>query len=396
MNWLIGLLVLSAAGPQGIQLSKGPGSHREASLSAPKDSTSFVDDAFVDRAVSAFKARPASERARILGAALAAVEAIDDPYTASLRSFATRARPDAKSTIGKLPWKDAVAAEASGDAPLYENLPFPASNQYRFGFRTVVPVAAGRKGHQSKPAVAPDHEQLRALLRGFPADTDLVLAGVMRALDNDRAADRFACFLECWRDGDDSFYRALDRTAGTQGSVFFFDAMLDDYLRSFVPASHRDGKELRRSNDAAHDAVHTAFLGYRQYRGFREAIAMALVLPPSVGLPGVLSRYESAQQAGEYNLREQVDILLRIHGQDIGKVVAGVTATAPPLPEHLWTEAYSPFPAFSEFYHSSLQETEAMDGDSDALLADQHERRNKIAARIAKAARAALAANGVQ
>lgn len=394
MNWLISVLVLAAAEPQDVQLKSGAGLTREASLDSPAESAPFVDDAFVDRAVRSFKTRSTSERGRILTAVRAAVAAIDDPYLVSLRPFADRARQGLRSKIGRLPWKDPAAAEASGDAPLYEDLPFPVANVYRFGFRSIVPADPEVRSRRKQPAVASDDEQLRALLRGFPPDLDLIVAGLMSALDNDPAADRFACFLECWRNGDESFYRALDRTSGTQGSVFFFDAMLDDYLRGFVPRSHRDAK-LLRSNDAAHDAVHTAFLGYRQYRAFREAVAMALVLPPSVGLPAVLARYEAPAGEGLYNLREQIDILLRIHGQDVNEIIAGVTSKAPPLPDHLWTEAYSPFAGFREFYRPSLEETEELDGDSEGLLADQHRRRSKVAVRIAQAARSTLAAAGI-
>ena len=82
--------------------------------------------------------------------------------------------------------------------------------------------------------------ELRALLRGFLPDQDLALASMLRELDHDRGADEFSSVLEEWRDGDESFYRALDRTAGTQDSVFFYDAMLGDFIARCVPEDSAD------------------------------------------------------------------------------------------------------------------------------------------------------------
>ena len=40
--------------------------------------------------------------------------------------------------------------------------------------------------------------------------------------------------LETWRNGSESFYHALDRTAGTEESVFFYDAMLGDFIKKKI------------------------------------------------------------------------------------------------------------------------------------------------------------------
>src|SRR6185503_21020214 len=97
-------------------------------------------------------------------------------------------------------------------------------------------------------------------------------------------------FLHAWRNGDESFYEALDRTAGTKDAVFFYDAMLSDFRTQF--GSGDAGHTLGRGLQVAHDALHDAFLAYRQYRGFREAVAWSLVLPPGRALPKRLQRYE--------------------------------------------------------------------------------------------------------
>jgi hypothetical protein len=114
-----------------------------------------------------------------------------------------------------------------------------------------------------------------------------------------------AAFLQSWRNGDESFYEGLDRTAGTKDSVFFFDAMLGDFRGLFAGGASDGGATLPGGPQQAHDALHDAFLAYRQYRGFREAVAHALVLPPDVPLPARLHRYEE-RVAGGYSLRQQV------------------------------------------------------------------------------------------
>lgn len=191
-----------ASGAGGSPPGRPPGA-REATLTEPDNAAgAAVDDAFLARVLLAFQDKSAPERARILKSVRAAVDGLADPYLDSLRPFAKVAPQDAKSRIGKLPWKDPGAAEDAGDGPLYAELPFPVRNHYRFGFRSIIPVVQeGTKARDKPrfPAAAPDDEQLRAMLLGFPPDLDLILAGLLRALDNDRAADRYACFLECWR-----------------------------------------------------------------------------------------------------------------------------------------------------------------------------------------------------
>ena len=111
---------------------------------------------------------------------------------------------------------------------------------------------------------------------------DRALARLMYQLDTDTRADQFAAFLHAWRNGEESFYEALDRTAGTKDAVFFYDAMLGDFRQQFGGGG---APAMGRGLQQAHDDLHDAFLAYRQYRGFREAVAWSLVLPPGRALP---------------------------------------------------------------------------------------------------------------
>jgi hypothetical protein len=153
--------------------------------------------------------------------------------------------------------------------------------EYLFGTGLIAPrgrmPAAGRKSgwkgaNRNSP---PDATPLRQALQGCVPDGDRALAGLLQRLDADPRADTFAAFLQSWRNEDESFYEALDRTAGTEQSVFFFDVMLDDFHAQFSGAGH--GVSLGSGKQREHDALHDAFLAYRQYRGFREAVAFSLM-----------------------------------------------------------------------------------------------------------------------
>ena len=196
-------------------------------------------------------------------------------------------------------------------------------------------------------------------------------------------------FLHAWRNGPESFYEALDRTSGTKDSVFFYDAMLGDFRTAFV-SSATDAGPLR-TLQGAHDALHEAFLAYRQYRGFREAVAWSLVLPPDRPLPKRLARYE-AKVAGGYSLRQQILMVLAVKGADPRQVTAAIAANAAPLPSPLWSAGYDPYATWSATFQRLLPAMIDAAGSSDAFLAKVETERAELAARIVAAAKKALGA----
>jgi hypothetical protein len=225
--------------------------------------------------------------------------------------------------------------------------PLPAHVRYRFGFRDVVSVdeddRALASALKAKKALSiedlPGAAIAEALAHGCIPELELLVASIERELDVDHGADEYALFLESWRNGgphgDESFYEALDRSAGTQEAPFFYDAMLADFVVKFAAT---EGK--RWDLQTRHDKNQNTFLAYRQYRGFIEASAYALVLPSDVKLPQRLARYDyDSVGANLLSLRHQIDVLVELNGGDVAKVLDELKAfiAARPLPERLWT-----------------------------------------------------------
>ena len=265
--------------------------------------------------------------------------------------------------------------------------PLPRRVDYLFGTGTIVrcsgkdapvPKPAGKPN--GKPAV-PDLTPLHQALLGAVPDADKALAVLLQRLDHDHGADAFAAFLQSWRNGDESFYEALDRTSGTKDSVFFFDVMLDDFRSTF---GHGKGAAaLAGGLQGAHDALHDAFLTYRQYRAFREAIAWSLVLPPDIALPARLARYEQ-KVAGAYSLRQQVVMVAAALDHDLTKVLAAVNDGTPALPQPIWAGKHDPYPNWSAHF-AALQTTMIeRDGSTDAFLQHAEADRRALATALAK------------
>lgn len=280
-----------------------------------------------------------------------------------------------------------VAADEAADARL------PQTAQYIFGVGAIDPLdglPAPKPGDAGKPSAERLRAQRRAALQqaslGIAPGADLALAALLQQLDNDPRADRFAAFLHSWRNGPESFYEALDRTAGTADSVFFYDAMLGEFRSAF--GAH--AAELK-SLQGAHDALHDAFLAYRQYRGFREAIGYALVLPPDLPLPKRLQRYEQRVR-GSYSLREQVLMVLHLEHGDPQRVAALAVQGAPPLPEPLWQAPYEPVQAWVVQFAAAEARMIDASGSTDAFLGAAMAAARSRAERIAAAAHAAIAA----
>ena len=344
-------------------------------------------DAAASRAsgtLAVFDKQSIREQKRILTAVRAAVGTIKDDYLSSLRKAA--ASRDLKGKKPKTRQKRnsaATAAKESGDRP------FPVRSEYAFGFRTTLDIKPEKRQSRTRREAAARRAELEAMLRGYLPDLDKTLAALLRSLDHDRSADALSRLFETWRNGSESFYHALDRTAGTQDSLFFYDAMLDDFVLRCVPKKHPDYKKLRGNHNEAHDMLHRSFLAYRQYRALREAVALSLLLPQDVPLPKSLGRYERAG-TGQYSIRQQVALLLRAHKQDVAAVVDAIRKTAPPLPETLWAGTYDPFPAFSALVDSKREALLSFADHTDKVLAQQDESRSNLQRRVAAIARTAL------
>lgn len=241
----------------------------------------------------------------------------------------------------------------------------PHTVSYAFGAAVFEPQATRRSERERVARRVPVELTLMGMLPG----ADIALAEIEARLDSDRSADKFGAFLESWRNGDESFYEALDRTAGTNEGLFFYDAMLGDFLNKVADRKHPATKQLRKSHDAAHDALHQAFLSYRQYRAFREAVAMAMILPPDVPFPSHLRRYEQ-KVPGTYSLRDEVIMVLAAYDDDPMAVVDLIVGSAEPLPSPLWSDRYDPFVAWRAVFQEAMDRMLQRARDTDTFLAD--------------------------
>lgn len=285
-------------------------------------------------------------RAKIVEHTKKIVAANETPWLASVRALATRAaavKPRAVVTQSK--------NSPEGSFPLSGELPFPLFREYVFGARTI------RNVEVTKKSAAPTASNaMRAMLHGHPPDADLALAELLQMLDHDRSADEFAMFLESWRNGDESFYRALDRTAGTPGEVFYYDAMLGQFNQKFFKGDDFTKKKpTAKSLQAAHDALHHGFLTYRQYRAFREAMALSLLIKPADALPKNLSRYEE-KPANFFSSRDEACMFAVVNNYDLEKLAAQIVASTPALPESLWEGRHEPVPDFNKSFTSRIAE----------------------------------------
>ena len=244
-------------------------------------------------------------------------------------------------------------------------VPFAVALGYRFPIKQVeAPTLTTGAKHKALRGRKLESElrlrHFRGLLDGFAKDTDALVANVLQTLDTDPGEDRFAAFLDGWQDKGKPFYVALDETAGTGKSVFFFDSMLAGFLRKVPTKVQR--APLARSLDAAHDALHAAFLNYRQYRALREAVALTLVLPPDTPLPEHLRTYGAANG---YSTRDFIRLLLVTFDNDPARLILGLQRTAPALPSPLWGGKYEPLEPITTWFQSRIKH---LDQHSDQVL----------------------------
>ncbi|HZN38251.1 MAG TPA: hypothetical protein VFD82_05575 [Planctomycetota bacterium] len=284
-------------------------------------------------------------------------------------------------------------AERHGKRVLYEapDTAMPHAVRYAFGLGVIERLqrstATNPKAEAAEHAAEDLAVSVHQALLGIAPGADRALARLMYKLDTDTRADEFAAFLHAWRNGDESFYEALDRTAGTKDSVFFYDAMLGDFRSQFGGG---DGAPaMGRGLKAAHDDLHDAFLAYRQYRGFREAVAWSLVLPPGRAMPKRLQRYET-DVPGAYSLRQQVVMVCDLFDGDVERVIDEIVRSAPALPEPVWKGTYDPYPAWSTVFNTQLPRMIEASSTSDEFLARAVARRTEEANAIIAIAQAAI------
>lgn len=315
-----------------------------------------------------FQQKNAHDQERIHARLRAEIEKLDSPWLRSLRACAQfeNGQPRNARLPAREPKKHPPAPPPSTDPW------FPALVEYHFGLGVIEPPVATKDAGKTERAAASHRVPVHAALEGMVPDADQALASLLRRMDTDTSADHFAVFLESWRNGPESFYQALDRTAGTPASVFFYDAMLSDFV-SDAMAHKVPGTAELRSLQAQHDALHEAFLAYRQYRAFREAVAFAMVLPPARKLPARLQRYEEKPKSG-YSLREQVLMVLAVENFDAGKVAGLVVASAAPLPKPLWGAPYEPHAAWTKVFAERIDRMIEAEGGTDVFLTKTRQR----------------------
>ena len=329
------------------------------------------------RGAEQFVKKSAASQKRMAKEVLETVEAVGGDSFDAIRAIvlAGEVRKDAAVKAGKTKQPKKRAPKSGGSS--WE---MPATVFYIYGRRSI--EKAG--GSASKKRALARRAAVELTLLGMMPETDRALAELERALDNDHAADQFAAFLETWRNGDESFYEALDRTAGTEDSVFFYDVMLGDFVGAFAAGKDPASREVKKGLSASHDALHDAFLSYRQYRAFREALALSLVLPPDIPLPMRLQRYED--KAAGNSLREQAVMMLALANYDPLAVVKRVRDTADPLSQPLWAKRHDPYPAWSKLFQAAVPEMLKHASSTDEFLKQALEKRMSDARKMRKVA----------
>ena len=309
---------------------------------APAQST--ID--WVDASMATYERGSKRQQEQHLRALRAAVNELECVHLDGVRAAAARGR-------GRLNAQPRASRSSASRRALRGAMPdanLPSTARYVFGHAAIAPMHNKRTERQRAERFAP----MRLALLGMAPDADFAVAELMAKLDTDRGADAFARFLDSWEHEGQGFYEALDRTAGTEAGVFYFDDMLDDFAQQFGRGRDEAAKAVRKGRAAAQRALHASFLAYRQYRAFREAIALSLVLPPDVALPQRLERYEHVHSG--YSLRDMVTMVMAVHDYDADAVVDAVIATAPPLPQPLWSATYEPFQAWNEVFAAAVEE----------------------------------------
>jgi hypothetical protein len=130
---------------------------------------------------------------------------------------------------------------------------------------------------------------------------------------------------------------------------------------------------IRSSTDTAHDALHHAFLAYRQYRALREAWVLSLLLPPEVPLPAPLHRYEE-REGSLYSVRDLAHLVLHHFDGDVEAALDFLVDATPPMPADAWRSPYDPFTALFEAWNEFVPDLVAKHGSTDDALAEHRQK----------------------
>jgi hypothetical protein len=325
--------------------------------------------------------------------------AADSGWIASTRAIAARlATPVAGTPIEFGPIR--TVSEKTGHPPVAgpSELFRPRTVSYRFGTRDYFRVDKAKGNGPTEPKDVAPENQLAWILAGHPPDVELAVAAIQSDLDVDRSRDKLSRFLEYWRNGRESFYEALDRTAGTKEAVFFYDSMLGEFTAKLAPDLLK-----ARTLSEKHDRLHEAFLTLRQYRRFIEAVSLALVSTDP--FPPRLKDFDYSVVAGSAQTRDALEIVLASHKGDVAKALEALKAVlaANPMPPELWGK-YDPPSFFTKWFVENSATIRAAVYASDpgsagmdesALAVRCRTKRRDIETKVRSTARACLQERGI-
>ncbi len=358
-----------------------------------------VSEAEFTAALLRFEKLSSRRQDEVIEAVVAAIAGVEDPWLEQVRALAALELPGEGGRHRRDPIREVARAgddPSVGSGALAGMLPFPASVHYRYGLRRVDPFeveprdARGRRVSRSKAAELLRVARLESLCAGHAPDLDRALAALLARLDDQVGIDAEARFLERWRDGSESFYEALDRTAGRMEGVFHYDAMLDEWVRELVPKGHPDRTRLAGGIEASLHGFQTAFQAYRSYRSVREAVALSLLLDPRHDLPGRLVRFQENAAGADHSSRECVEVLLGAHGGDLLAAVDAFLAAAPELPEDMWCGEHRAWEGINAAFDQALQRVVDAGTHTSAVVERHRVARRAVQDRIAATARRAL------
>lgn len=304
----------------------------------------------------------------------------NDTYTSSMQSIAAR---DLSVMPQKFKFKFKFKIKKSKTADRAEvSDPALTEIRYEFGSRTFVGLtkkSVAALKHGKNPLS--NNCKIMWGSRGCLPDTELIVAQIQYQLDVCRSGDRFMGFLNSWRNGDESFYEALDRTAGTENELFYYDAMLGDFVGQFAKDDGKKWDLGTRQNN-----ISQGFLTYRQYRAFIETISWSLVLPPDTPLPAQLSRYDySSVTRPSLSTRHVIDLYLDHNKGDVAATVAvfAKLLANKPLPDPLWTSNYTPVSYLFERFQADMNVMVQASGvHTDSMLQRINDSRRRLAASL--------------
>lgn len=360
--------------------------------------SSLTAEAMIERAIDDFTDRRRGKTSKsierdwqqIVEALTERIPDIDpNSGEASVRWSSIRALANQLGDAPKPAAKEGRGKKVKGDTDSEASVAGSTALAYRFGYRDFVAVDPKhdktlakqiKRGKEITLDTIPVDLRLRYLLNGCIPETGLALCAIEQQLDVHATYDDYARFLEDWRNtdknGDESFYEALDRTAGTDDAVFFYDSMLSDFVQRFAKTEAKGW-----SLEEQHGKLHQAFLATRQYRGFVEAVAHSLALPASLSFPTRLARYDyDSVPGGMYSLRHQVDILIGRHGGDVAAVVDECRmflGDNPPSPV-IW-DTYPLAARFVDHFQAEIPKIVAGGRSTDQIAAEVHDESARIA-----------------